>query len=146
MYGVTVLRFRRAYSPVIAALILSASVLVVGGFVWSYSQGTTTMIAEDYVSGVNDLVDEISERFVIEHVAHNSTHVRVWLYNYGEIEVMVDVYADIDGGASGYETAVELDPKEFVEVDVELAAASGEEVAVKAVSRRGNNACYRYIA
>jgi len=137
---------RRAYSPVIAALILSASVLVVGGLVWSFSQGATIIIAEDYVSGVNDLVDEISERFIIEQVAHTGTQVRVWLYNYGEIEVVVDVYADVDGGASGSILEVEVAPQGFVEVDIELAVASGEEVAVKAVSRRGNNAHFRYIA
>lgn len=137
---------RRAYSPVVAALILSASVLAVGGLVWSFSQGAMTIIAEDYVSGVNDLVGEISERFIIEHVSHTGTHVRVWLYNYGEIEIVVDVYVDVDGGGSGSILEVGVSPQGFVEVDIELTVASGEEVAVKAVSRRGNNAHFRYIA
>jgi len=138
---------RRAYSPVIAALILSAVVLSVGGAVWAYSQGSMTIIAEDYIEGINELKDTISERFTIEHVANTSTQILVWIYNYGEVAIVVDVYVDIDGGESNSVMNVDVGPDDFVEVVIVFSAIQdNDEVAVKAVSRRGNNAYYRYLA
>jgi len=141
-----VMKLRRAYSIVISSIILTSVVLAVGGGVWYFSRGASTVIADDYVEGITELIDELSERFIIEHVARNATHVRVWVYNYGEVPIVVDVYVDIEGGASGSSTDVEVASHEVIEVGIELAATTGDEVAVKASSRRGNNAYCRYIA
>ena len=136
---------RRAISPVIAALMLSAVVLAVGGAVWAFSQGAMTVVAEGYVEGINVLIDEISERFIVEHVAHNDTHVRVWVYNYGEVGIVVGVYADIEGGESESSMGVGVGPQGLVEVCINLVVSVDDYVAIKAVSRRGNNAYYRYM-
>ena len=54
---------RKALSPVISSLILSAAVIVIGGAVWSYSVGAATSIADGYVNDTLNLSDEVTERF-----------------------------------------------------------------------------------
>ena len=68
---------RRAISPVISAVILSAAVIAIGGTVWFYSQGAMAVTAEDYVEGVVKMTDVISERFIIEMVWYDSVSVTV---------------------------------------------------------------------
>ncbi|MDH5744768.1 MAG: hypothetical protein OEZ52_14590 [Candidatus Aminicenantes bacterium] len=146
MKDVKISNGRRAYSPVITAIILSAVVLAVGGAVWSFSQGAMTVTADDYIDGVNDLIDTISERFVIEHVANSETQIRVWVYNYGEVAIVVDVYVDIDGGESNSVKDIEVESKDIYEVIIDFSSIQvDKEVAIKTVSRRGNNAYYRYL-
>lgn len=105
-----------------------------------------TVIAIDYINSIDDLIEELSERFIVEHVNHSGTHVSIWVYNYGTIPVVVDVYVDIDGGASGQSLDIEMPSQGLIDVCIELVITKGDEVAVKAVSRRGNNAYYRYLA
>ena len=135
----------RAFSPVISVVILSAVVLAVGGAIWAFSQGTMTITAEDYAENMMNVTDAICERFIIEHVADNGSHIFVWVYNYGDVDIVIDVYIDIDGGSSNSILNVGVDSQGLVEVERALSFTSWDEVAVKAVSRRGNNAYYRYI-
>ena len=135
----------RAISPVISVIILSTVVMAVGGAIWAFSQGTMTITAEDYTEAMINMTETISERFIIEHVANDSSHIFVWVYNYGEVDIVIDVYIDIDGGSSNSSLNVVVDSKALVKVDIALSFFSSDEIAVKAVSRRGNNAHYRYI-
>jgi len=135
----------RAFSPVISVVILSAVVMSVGGVIWFFSQGSMTITAEDYAEGVLNMTDVISERFIVEHVANNISHISVWVYNYGEVGIVIDVYIDIDGGSSNSFLDESVDTQGLVKVDIALSFNSGDEVAVKAVSRRGNNAYYKYL-
>jgi len=135
----------QALSPVISAVIISAVVLAVGGAVWAFSQGAMTITAEDYAENMMNVTDTICERFIIEHVADNGSHIFVWIYNYGEVDIVIDVYIDIDGGSSNSFLNVGVDSQGLVEVEIALSFTSWDEVAVKVVSRRGNNAYYRYI-
>ena len=88
-------RRRRGLSPVISAIILSAVVIAVGGMVWSYAQGASTVIATDYTNNTLDLLNEVTERFTVEHVTNNSQGdtLTIWIYNYGEVDIVIDVYA-----------------------------------------------------
>lgn len=136
---------RRAYSPVIAAVILSAVVLSVGSAIWFFSQGSMTITAEDYAESLINMTDVISERFIVEHVANDSSNIIVWVYNYGEVNIVIDIYIDIESVSSNSSLAVGVDSQGLVEVYIPLSFTSGDEVAVKVVSRRGNNAYYRYL-
>ncbi|MBU0598712.1 hypothetical protein KKF61_07070 [Patescibacteria group bacterium] len=145
------LKERKAITPVISALILSAVVLTVGGVVWAFSQGAMTISAEDYAESVIEMTATISERFIIEHVYYEldagpDLHMlHVFVYNYGEVDIVVDVYADVDEGESGSSTNYEIPSGAFETAKISLTPSSGKEVAIKVVSRRGNNVYYRYI-
>ncbi len=78
---------RRALSPVIASVILSGMVLVIGAGVWSYSYGAASVMANDYSDMTLEMVHTIAERFCIEKVHYDSTteDIHVWVYNYGKI-------------------------------------------------------------
>ena len=65
------LKERRAISPVISAIILSAVIMAVGGAIWAFSQGAMTITAEDYAEDVIEMTDVISERFIIEMVSYS---------------------------------------------------------------------------
>jgi len=135
----------RAFSLVISAVILSAVVIAVGSVIWAFSQGAMTITAEDYAESLVNMTDVISERFIVEHVANDSSNIFVWVYNYGEVDIVIDVYIDIDGGSSNSILDVGVDSQGLVKVNIPLSFDSGDEVAVKVVSRRGNNAYYRYL-
>ena len=140
---------RKGLSPVISAIILSAVVIAVGGMVWSYAQGASSIIAMDYVNGTMNLLNEITERFTVEHVSNNSdgSLLSVWVSNYGEVTVNVDVYADVN--SSGNSTmATLIETGELVQIDISFEShplTSGEAVAIQVYSRRQNSAYSTYI-
>jgi len=142
---------RRGVSPVIGTIILSAVVLTIGGAIWSYSQGAATVIANDYINGTMSLMKEVTERFTVEHVSNSSDGktLKVWIYNYGDVDVTVDVYADVEGGAFSWTLENEVPSGALVEVDVPFQAnplQPGDMVAIKVHSRRQNNAYFTYLA
>jgi len=143
------MRNKRGITPVVATIILSAVVIAVGGAVWSYSQGAATVIANDYINGTMTLLNEVIERFTVEHVSNSSDGetLKVWIYNYGEVDIVVDVYANVTGGAFNSTMEKEVASKALVEVEVSFQAdplQREEEVAIKVHSRRQNNAYYTY--
>jgi hypothetical protein len=140
-----VLRERRALSPVIATIIISAAVMAIGGGLWSYAQSASTVIANDYVNGTLNLVDEITERFVVEWVKNstNGDTLTIWVYNYGDVDIMVDVYVDVDDGNSGttLDTEIVAGTCESIVVDsfVSGSLEKGDEVSIKVYSWRQNS-------
>lgn len=149
MRGAGRMRNKRGITPVVATIILSAVVIAVGGAVWSYSQGAATVIANDYINGTMTLLNEVIERFTVEHVSNSSDGetLKVWIYNYGEVDIVVDIYANVTGGAFNSTMEKEVPSKALVEVEVSFEAdplQRGEEVAIKVHSRRQNNAYYTY--
>jgi len=137
----------KAFSPVISSMILTTVVLVIGGSIWFFSHNTSTIIADQYVDGIIDIMDEISERFTVELVGYDGVNfLRVWVYNYGEVEVKVDIYADVAGLASGSSFDNEIMSGELLDVSFSLGEISGNVVIIKVVSRRGNYAHYQYLA
>jgi len=142
------IRRSRGVTPVIATIILSAVVIAVGGAIWSYAQGATTVIANDYVNGTLDLLNEVIERFTIEHVSNNSARdiLYVWIYNYGEVDVIIDLYAN---STSSYNSTfgTPITSGELVKIEIsfeQIPLSSGDEVALKAHSRRQNNVYQTY--
>jgi len=133
---------RRAVSTVLSALLLSAVVIAVGGAIWAFSQGAMTITAEDYVENVINMTETISERFIIEQVSYDGMNLHVWVYNYGD----VDIEFKIQVGEVTYTDWDDLASKDMVPVDpIGLTASPGDELNIKAYSRRGNNAYYRFI-
>lgn len=140
---------RRALSPVIATIIISAAVLTIGGGLWAFAEGASTVIAEDYVNGTLSLVDEITERFVVEWVSNSSNcdTLTVWVYNYGDVDAVVDVYVDVDDGNNGTTMGTEIIAGDYAEIDISFAGdplQTGDEVSIKVYSRRQNSAYSLY--
>jgi FlaG/FlaF family flagellin (archaellin) len=139
---------KKALTPVIATMILSAVVIAVGGAIWSYAQGAASVIADDYIDETFDLLDEVTERFTVEHVSNNSdgSTLMIWIFNYGDVDIVVDVYVN----TTTYFTSTlesEIEMEEIVRVDVDLSSSPltrGQEVSIKAHSRRQNNDYYTY--
>lgn len=139
------LRNRRGISPVIATIILSAVVITIGGAVWSYAQSAATVIADDYVDGTFSLINEVTERFVVEHAGYDSTGkiLSTWVYNYGAVSVTVDVY--ISGAATGstLNTVVPIGTLTLIQI-TGLDIPAGGTIAIKVHSRCGNNVYSHY--
>ena len=133
----------RAFSPVISAIIISAVVLSVGGAVWAFSQGAMTITAEDYAESVINMTDTISERFIVEHVAYGDQELKVWIYNYGDVDIEVKIQV---GSVTHPEEWIEIAEGGFAEVPpLSYSAESGKELIIRAYTGRGNNVYYRYI-
>jgi flagellin-like protein len=138
----------RGVSPVIATVILAAVVIAIGGAVWSYAKGASTVIANDYVNGTLELINEVVERFTIEHVSHSSDGktLYVWIYNYGDVDAVIDLYANSTNSfKSTLGTLVES--KSIVQINISYESVplvEGDSVAIKAHSRRQNNAYHSY--
>lgn len=138
---------RKALSPVISSLILSATVIVVGGTIWGYANGASTVIAENYVNDTLELVNEVTERFIVEHVSYDSgtDELSVWVYNYGDQKIIVDTNANITTSSTSFmdtESGTVLQKGESVEVIISVSGtvASGDKASIKIHSRRQNNA------
>ena len=140
----------KALTPVIATMILSAVVIAVGGAIWSYAQGASSVIANSYIDDTFDLLDEVTERFTIEHVTNSSdgTNLTVWVYNYGDVDIVVDLYVNTTIYYT-FELESEVSTGDIDSIVVDLTSSpltSGQEVTIKAHSRRQNNVYYSYIA
>ena len=134
---------RRAFSSVISALILSVVILTVGGALWMFSQGAMTITSENYAEDLMELTDTISERFIIEHTIYNETHLFVWIFNYGDVDIEVKVNV---GNVTYPENWIEMGSKEMKSVDpFEFNASTGDDLNIRTYSRRGNNAYYRLL-
>ena len=148
----TNMRRRAALSEVISAVILAGVVLAVGGALWSYSVGASTVIAEDYVNDTLDLVNEVTERFVVEHVSYNSVanELTVWIYNYGEQKIVIDTYANVTTSATSFQdftlgTAVGKGESVDTVISLSEEVASNDRVSIKLYSRRQNFAYETYF-
>lgn len=140
---------RKAISPVIATVILSGVVLAVGGAIWSYSLGAATVIANGYVNDTLDLVNDIIERYDIEHVLYNTTSndLTVWVFNYGEVDITVDTYVHENGTMIGSNLKNKILRGDCITIVIDFSSSplpSGVEVTVKVHSRRQNDAYETY--
>jgi hypothetical protein len=139
-----VLADRKGVSPVIASVILCSVVLVVGVSTWSYCYSVSNVLQSNYYEGVKAQIDAVRERFTVEHVAYLDGKLRVWVYNYGEVNIEVDVYAR--GAADGSNTAGTAVPsRDVVDVVVPLTVKGGDELSITVMSRRQNFVYATYI-
>jgi hypothetical protein len=135
---------------VIATIILSAVVVTVGGAVWSYAQGAASVMASDYVNSTMSIMKEVTERFIVEHVSNNTsgTLLYMWIDNYGDVDITVDVYANVTSSGIRYSTnlnnPLKIAARGFAKATINIEATSGDEIAIKVHSRRQNNAYFKY--
>ena len=141
---------RKALSPVISSLILSAAVIAIGGGLWSYSAGAATVIADSYVNDTLELVNEVTERFVVEHVTIDAEKdtLSVWVYNYGSQQINVDVYVKDGDTIIGQRTSkheIVIDKGDTSEILIDITVrVPGDQVAIQVYSRSQNNAYKTY--
>lgn len=134
---------RRALSPVIASVILSGMVLVIGAGVWSYSYGAASAMASDYSDTTLEMVHTIAERFCIEKVHYDSSteDIHVWVYNYGSVSTTVDVILKIDGNTYS-DPDIALGTTELKQITIDVGAEGGlvsyEDVIIEIISERSN--------
>ncbi len=140
---------RRAISSVISAIMLSAVVLAVGGSLWAFSQGAMTISSEDYAESVINMTDTISERFIIEHVYYDDPYLHIFVYNYGTVDIKVKIEVKGETCLGAGETWLEITSKEMKPyspiVVLQPSPSPKEELNIKAYTKRGNNAYYKFI-
>jgi hypothetical protein len=141
---------RRALSEVISTVILSGVVLAVGGAIWAYSLGATTAIADGYVNDTLDLVDEIVERFDIEHIQynHDDDDLKIYVYNFGDVDVTADVYVTANAviEKASFGQIILSEQMSLITIDFSSDPLTiGDDVAIKVYSRRQNCAYKSYI-
>jgi len=141
---------RKALSPVIATVILAGVVLTIGGAIWSYSLGAASVTADNYVNDTLDMLYEMQERFDVEHAAYNFDNdtLRLWIYNYGEVDIMVDIYTTINGddGNSSFNQQISSGECKKILIFFKDPITPQETIAIKIYSRRQNVAYYTYYA
>jgi acylphosphatase len=139
---------RLALSSVISSIILSAAVLVVGGMIWNYANGASSVIASQYHDESMDMVDQLKERFMVEHVNNSATHLTVWVYNYGDVDVEVVIYANNDDVIynSDQDNPISVVAESSVKTTFEAPSSSGDSIGINIYSRRQNSVYYSYIA
>ena len=140
---------RKALSPVIASVILSGMVLVVGAGVWSYSYGAASMMANDYADTTIDMVHTISERFCIEKVHYDNTteYIHVWVYNYGSIEINTTISIKIGDTTYPDSTYRIINSKQIERVPFYIGEpdlAPSEEVVIEIVTTKSNQESVKY--
>ncbi len=138
---------RKALSPVISTLILSAAVIAIGGGIWSYSAGAASSITESYIDDTFELINEVTERFVVEHVTIDAglDTLTVWAYNYGEQRIIIDVYLRDGDTIIGTSLGTVIDKGDTSEITIEITQrSSDDQISIKLQSRRQNNAYETY--
>jgi len=137
---------RKALTPVVATIVLCGVVLTIGISVWSLTYSITRSLEEDYYEEIKRQIDAVSERFIVEHVSYdNETGVlNVWVFNYGEVDIQVDVY--VRGDTEGQNaTAISIPHGQMVRIIVPLAANMSDELSITVMSRRQNVVYATYV-
>jgi len=141
-------RDTRGLSPVISSILLCATVLAVGASVWAFSYSTGDALRENYSRELTPRIEGLREGFIIEKVSFNSTDnvMRVWVYNYGTIDVeLAAVRISRKGSVIQSETLEESVPAEAVrEFSFTAVVNAGEDLVIQAISTRGNMAFEAY--
>lgn len=133
---------RKGISPVISEIILAATVLTIGSAVWYFSLGYCSITADSYIDDTLELMNTVIERFTVERVS-NSTDaltLKVWINNYGEVAVILDVYA-YSSNKTAQTFSVSIPPRTLKLVTLDYSGQPlevGENIQIKVYSRRQN--------
>jgi len=143
--GRSVLRDKRALSPVIGELILCTCVLTIGIAAWAFSHGYASYEMTNYWRKVSVNVYSLKERFMVENVVFNSMGIssgslHVWVYNYGEIDIQVNVYILRNGSILGQDlSGATITRNSVAEFTFNLDQVSvSNELVIKVETLRGN--------
>lgn len=140
---------RKGLSTVISSILLTATIVAVGGAVWNYAQGATSIISQSYIDDTIELVNDVTERFMIEYISNNTdfTTLYIWIYNYGNANVTADVYVTADDTVytSDLDNPLYIESGEYVCANITVSVPTSESLTVKVHSRRQNNAYATYL-
>ncbi|MFC1802518.1 hypothetical protein ACFL0D_00965 [Thermoproteota archaeon] len=139
---------KRGLSPVISQVILAAAVLTIGGGVWYFSLGYCSITADGYIDETLELMNVAIERFTVERVSNNTdaSKLAVWINNYGEVELRVDVYADSFNRTASLQ-GVLIPAEKVKKIELDFSAdpmVVGESLQIKIYSWRQNFAYMYY--
>ena len=149
-YRMSLIQHRRRYalSSVISSIILSAAVLVVGGMMWNYASGASSVMASQYHNDSQELVKQLQERYMVEHITNNSTYITLWIYNYGDVDIDLVVYANNNGTiySTDQNNPIPVTSKSNAQATISATSSEGDNIGINVYSRRQNNVYYSYIA
>ena len=137
---------RRGVSSVVTTVIMTAVVLSIGMMVWIYTAEASSLLQSDYFGEVMASAEKIEERFCIENIGANTAEskLRVWIYNFGKVDITVDVIRVRNGGSTIYATFKPNTPIPVGEMrPIELTGmelAKGMSLSLEAITTRGNKA------
>jgi hypothetical protein len=116
-------------------------VLAVGTSSWYFIYGVSNYLQTSYFNEIKEKVDEISERFAVEHAYYDqdSGILHVWIYNYGKVDIQISMYIYLAGSLVGQNaTAVTIPSKSFMEITVPVNVPRGNNIIIEVMSRRQN--------
>lgn len=132
---------RKGISPVISEVMLAAAVLTIGGGIWYYSLSFCSVTADNYIDDTMELMNVAIERYTIEKLsATNSTNFRVWVNNYGEVDIIVDIYAITSNKtASKFNQNIPSETLRSIDLDFSTTPLeTGDNIQIKVYTRRQN--------
>lgn len=140
------LKVRRGVSEVVAAVVLAAVTLTVGSVIWAFAQSATIAATNDYINGTFTTMKDIIERFTIEYVDYDSTTktLKVWVYNYGSIDIVIDVYTTLPNTPPLLNIKVRSRAQPECVTFLDVTLSSGTEVDIQVHSGRQNDAYFNY--
>ena len=139
---------RKGLSPVISQVILAATVLTIGGGIWYFSLSYCSVTATSYIDETLELMSTAIERFTVERACNNTdaTDLTIWINNYGEVDITVDIYADsYNRTASIFGVSIPSEKVKKIVLDFSADPMEDrEDFQIKVYSRRQNVAYLYY--
>jgi hypothetical protein len=123
---------------------MAAMVLVIGASVWSFATSASSIISTNYYEEVMESVEKVKERFAIENtgVDSDSNTLRIWLYNYGPIDLTIDLIRVTGGNnISSQSVSIPVSAGEIKQITVEpteISLMRGLSVTIELRSSRGS--------
>ena len=132
-----------------SSVILTATVIVIGTSLLYFTQSVGSVLRKEYFEEVNSEMMKLKERFTVEHVNYNATtgELHVWIYNYGNVTVNVNIYVYKNGSLVGSdENLTEISAGSLVERSIPLQSVESlDPLMIEVVSERGNRVYEKYI-
>jgi len=135
------LRKRKGLAPVVSEIVLAAAVLTIGGGIWYFSLSYCAVTADSYIDETMELMNVAIERYTVEKIsATNSTNLRVWINNYGEVDIIVDIYAITSNTTiTAFNQDIPSHTLKSINLDFSTTPLiSGDNIQIKCYTRRQN--------
>ncbi|RJS82968.1 hypothetical protein CW709_02580 [Candidatus Bathyarchaeota archaeon] len=140
---------KKGISPVISSVVLTATVIVIGTSLLYFTHSVGLVLRRNYFEEVYSEIMKLKERFIVEHVNYNVTtgELHVWIYNYGNVTVNINVYVYKNGSLIGSdENLTQVSTNSLVEITIPLQSVeSSDTLLIEVMSRRNNIVYEKYI-
>jgi len=140
---------KKGISPVISSVVLTATVIVIGTSLLYFTHSVGLVLRRNYFEEVYSEIMKLKERFIVEHVNYNVTtgELHVWIYNYGNVTVNINVYVYENGSLIGSdENLTQVSTNSLVEITIPLQSVeSSDTLLIEVMSRRNNIVYEKYI-